>query len=54
VKSAPRNKEKVPRLTVAAIKAALRRGAKGADELHEALERSHLEGYSRSMSLRLR
>ena len=42
------------RLTKKRIEQILRRSAKGAQELHEALEKSHLEGYSRAMSLVLR
>jgi hypothetical protein len=42
-----------PVLTEEDIWKALARGAKSAQALHEKLERSHLEGYSRAMSLRL-
>ena len=41
-------------LTKERIEELLRQGAKGADELNEALERSHLAGYSQSMAMRLR
>lgn len=40
-------------LTVEQIRAALEVSVAGAEELREALERSHLEGYSRAMSLSL-
>jgi hypothetical protein len=43
----------IPRLTSERIRAILRQSAKGADELRETLERSHLAGYSRAMALRL-
>lgn len=46
-------KEKAPRLTVEEIRELLRKGAKSAEELREALERDHLRGYSKSMALRL-
>lgn len=43
-----------PKLTPERIREILRESAKGADELREKLEHSHLEGISRSMSLVLR
>ena len=43
-----------PKLTQEEVRECLARAAPGAQELHENLERSRLEGYSLSMSMRLR
>lgn len=41
-------------LTRARVGELLRQGTQGARELREALEKSHLQGYSQAMSTRLR
>ena len=49
-----RNRRPCPECSKKRIQQILRQSAKGAQELHETLERSHLEGYSRAMALVLR
>ena len=49
-----RNRRPCPDCSKKRIQQILRQSAKGAQELHEELNRSHLEGYSRAMALVLR
>jgi hypothetical protein len=52
--SRQKESEDMPTLTREQVRAALESGVAGAEELRKTLERSHLQGYSRAMSLRLR
>jgi hypothetical protein len=45
--------KRAAKLTVERVREILRESAKGAEELRATLEREHLQGYSRSMALRL-